>query len=68
MFSVLVYDEFYDSGDSPQLMGEFDTLSTAYTYYQHMCKSGKVGLYDDFIELVYDTNDNERVTIDTYSY
>ena len=42
MFSVLIYDEFYDSGDSPALMDEFDTLAPAYAYYQSLCKGGKI--------------------------
>ena len=67
MFSVLIYDEFYDSGDSPQLMDSFETLASAYAYYQTICQGGKIGMYDDFVELVKDTDD-ERVTLDTYSF
>ena len=66
-FSVLIYDEFYDSGNSPELMDEFDTLSSAYAYYQSVCKGGKIGMYDDLVELAMDTDD-ERVTLDTYSF
>ena len=68
MFSIYIHDEFYESGDSAQLVESFDKLADAFGYYQSVCSSVPQSVYDDGVELVYDTDDNERITLDYYSY
>ena len=59
MFSIYIHDEFYESGDSAQLVESFDKLADAFGYYQSVCSSVPQSVYDDGVELVYDTDDNE---------
>ena len=67
MFKVLVHDEFYESGDSAQELDSFETLASAWGYYQAVCRSEPASVYDDGVELVLDTDD-ERVTLDYFAY
>ena len=69
MFSIYILDEFYFwRGDSPQLVETFDKLGDAYGYYKSVCSSEPSNVYDDGVELVYDTDDGDRITLDYYSY
>ena len=66
MFRVLIDDAFEDH--APHEYESFDNLTDAYTCYKQLCANGKIEEYDDGVELVYDTDDGERITLDYYSY
>ena len=65
-FVVLIHDEFDDH--APHTYESFDNLTDAYTCYKQLCATPKLDMYDDGVELVLDTDDDERITLDYYSY
>tara|TARA_Y100000996_G_C22512565_1_gene639042 strand:- start:729 stop:935 length:207 start_codon:yes stop_codon:yes gene_type:complete len=64
MFSILIHDEFNDS--VPELWEEFETITDAVGYFNAMKNSHERKSGSDGIELVVDTEDNERVCLEYY--
>ena len=65
MFSILIHDEFWDH--VPTEYAEYNDLETAYDDYKSLKKS-PLGMYDEGLELVYDTDDGERLCLEYYTY
>ena len=64
MFSILIHDEFNDS--PPELWEEFDDLTEAVGYFNSMKYSHERKGGSDGIELVIDTEDDQRICLESY--
>ena len=65
-FSILIHDEFNDS--APELWEEFDNITDAVGYFNIMKSNDKLTRYGDGIELVVDTDDDQRLCLEYYKY
>ena len=65
-FSILIHDEFNDS--APDLWEEFDNITDAVGYFNQMKGNEKITRYGDGIELVIDTDDDQRLCLEYYKY
>ena len=65
-FSILIHDEFNDS--APELWEEFDNITDAVGYFNQMKGNEKITRYGDGIELVIDTDDDQRLCLEYYKY
>ena len=63
-FSILIHDEFNDS--APDLWEEFDNLTDAVGYFNAMKNGHERKMYQDGIELVVDTDDDQRICLEYY--
>ena len=66
MFSILIHDEFADS--VPDLWEEFDNITDAVGYFNQMKGNDKITRYGDGIELVIDTEDDQRICLEYFKY
>ena len=64
LFSILIHDEFHDS--PPDVWEDFDNITDAVGYFNVMKNGHERKMYQDAIELVIDTDDDQRVTLDYY--
>ena len=64
LFSILIHDEFHDS--PPDVWEDFDNITDAVGYFNVMKNGTERKMYQDAIELVIDTDDDQRVTLDYY--
>mgnify|MGYP006246040767 FL=1 len=65
-FSILIHDEFNDS--APDLWEDFDNITDAVGYFNQMKGNEKITRYGDGIELVVDTDDDQRLCLEYYKY
>ena len=63
-FSILIHDEFNDS--APDLWEEFDNLTDAVGYFNTMKNGHERKAGSDGIELVVDTDDDQRICLEYY--
>ena len=64
LFSILINDEFHDS--PPDVWEDFDNITDAVGHFNTMKNGTERKMYQDSIELVVDTDDDQRVTLDYY--
>ena len=62
MFSILIHDEFHDS--PPELWEDFDDLTEAVGVFNLMKTNDTLTRYGDGIELVIDTEDDQRICLE----
>ena len=64
MFSILIHDEFHDS--APDLWEEFDNITDAVGHFNAMKNGHERKAGSDGIELVVDTDDDQRICLEYY--